>query len=61
MDRAVLTWGATRSAYEDQLGFLHLVHSDMSAVLDLGTMEERPVVVFGDRDRCSLKSSHVST
>jgi hypothetical protein len=40
--------------YEGQLGFLHLVHSDLSAVLDLAATEDRPVVVFiDDLDRCS--------
>ncbi len=40
--------------YEGELGFLHLVQSDMSAVLDLVATEERPIVVFiDDLDRCS--------
>lgn len=40
--------------YEGHLGFLHLVHSDMSAVLDLVATEDRPVIVFvDDLDRCS--------
>ena len=40
--------------YENRLGFLHLVHTDMRRVLDLVATRDRPLVVFvDDLDRCS--------
>jgi hypothetical protein len=44
----------TDPRYEDRLGFLYLVHTDMKRVLDIIATPDRPLVVFvDDLDRCS--------
>jgi hypothetical protein len=44
-------------SYTTQLGFLHLVQTDMRRVLDLVVSDDRPLIVFvDDLDRCSSRT-----
>jgi hypothetical protein len=55
-DEAAGAWGelVRDPGYEERLGFLYLVQTDMKRVLDLVVGTERPLVVFvDDLDRCS--------
>ncbi len=43
--------------YEDRMGYLHLVESDLKKVIDLITTENEPLVVFiDDLDRCEPRN-----